>query len=146
MQKKPRVDRRITIGKVAEEIAINPNQTVRQLAKKTWLGIATISRNNKTLEQTGTKDETIAYIVGKSKDRMKKVQAYFDRYLEESIAKDTLDNDNTKIIATIAKDDLARITVLGGSITDDDGGLKEINFDGKTLLELEKMRRDLLLD
>lgn len=34
MQKKPRVDRRITIGKVAEEIAINPNQTVREIAKK----------------------------------------------------------------------------------------------------------------
>lgn len=43
---------------------------------------------------------------------MKKVQEYFDRYLEESLEQERLGNDQTKIIAGIVKDDLARITVL----------------------------------
>ena len=126
MQKIPRVDRRITIGKVAEVVAENPNQTVREIAKKAGLGIATVSRNTRELEQTGTKDPTIAYIVGSSKERLKKVQAYFDRYLDESLSKEKLGNDETKIITNIVKDDLARITVLGGTITDEEGGLKQI--------------------
>lgn len=126
MEKKPRVDRRITIWKVAEVVAENPNQTVREIAKKAWLGASTVSRNTRELAQSGTKDPTIAYIVGKSKERMKKVQEYFDRYLDESLSKEKLGNDETKIITNIVKDDLARITVLWGNITDDEGGLKHI--------------------
>ena len=126
MEKKPRVDRRITIGKVAEVVAENPNQTVREIAQKAWLGKSTVARNVNELGQLGTKDETIAFIVGKSKERMKKVQEYFDRYLEESLEQERLGNDQTKIIAGIVKDDLARITVLWGNITDEEGGLKHI--------------------
>lgn len=126
MEKKPRVDRRITIGKVAEVVAENPNQTVREIAKVAWLGKSTVARNVVELGQSGTKDPTIAYIVGKSKERMKKVQAYFDRYLEESLEQERLGNDETKIITNIVKDDLARITVLWGTITDEDGWLKQI--------------------
>lgn len=126
MEKKPRVDRRITIGKVAEVVAENPNQTVREIAKVAWLGKSTVARNVVELGQSGTKDPTIAYIVGSSKERLKKVQAYFDRYLDESLSKEKLGNDETKIITNIVKDDLARITVLWGTITDEEGGLKHI--------------------
>lgn len=126
MKKTPRVDRRITIGKVAEVVAENPNQTVREIAKKAGLGASTVSRNTRELAQIGTKDETISFIVGKSRERMKKAQAYFDRYLQEAIEQDKLGNDQTKIIKDIIKDDLARITVLGGNITDEEGGLKHI--------------------
>jgi hypothetical protein len=64
------------------------------------------------LGQTGTKDPTIAYIVGSSKNRLKKVQSFFDRLLDESLEKEKIALDDAKVIKDIAKDDLARITVL----------------------------------
>jgi predicted aldo/keto reductase-like oxidoreductase len=50
--------------------------------------------------------------VGSSKNRLKKVQSYFDRYLDESLEKQNLDLNDAKVIKDIAKDDLQRITVL----------------------------------
>ena len=126
MEKIPRVDRRINMGKVAEVVAENPNLPMRDIMYKTWLSLWTVHNTTKELEKMWTKDETIAFIVGKSKERLKKVQAYFDRYLDESLSKEKLGNDETKIITNIVKDDLARITVLWGTITDEEGGLKQI--------------------
>ena len=124
--KKPRVDKRKNVWKVAEVLAKNPNKTVREIKKETWLWQGTVHRSVQELEQTGTKDPTIAYIVGSSKARMKKAQAYFDRFLDEALDRDELDNDKSKIVASIIKDDLARITVLWGSVTDEEGWLKVI--------------------
>lgn len=144
MQKKPRVDKRKNVGKVAEVLAKNPNKTEKELVKETWLWKGTVHRAKKEVEKSGVKDETIAYIVGASKARMKKAQAYFDRFLDESLARDELDNDKSKIIKDIIKDDLARITVLWGSVTDDEGGLKDLTT--LTIQEIEAHRRLLLGD
>lgn len=49
-------------------------------------------------------------------------------------------------VSQVARDSSARYTLFVGKVTDDLWGLKEMNLEGKTLLELEKIRRDLLLD
>jgi hypothetical protein len=142
MQKKPRVDKRKNIGKVAEVLAKNPNKTWREVAKEAWIPHRTTANAIKELAQTGTKDPTIAYIVGSSKDRLKKVQAVFDRYLDESIEKVKLERGDLWLIKDIAKDDLQRITVLWWTITDAEWWLRDLS--NLSILELESQRRLLL--
>lgn len=123
-KKKPRVDKRKNIWKVAEILAKNPNKTEKEIAKEASIWWWTVNRAKKELEKTGAKDPTIAYIVGSSKNRLKKVQQFFDRYLDESLEKQKIDLNDAKVIKDIAKDDMARITVLWWDITDDQWGLK----------------------
>ncbi|HNG97600.1 MAG TPA: hypothetical protein PLW93_05000 [Candidatus Absconditabacterales bacterium] len=121
--KKPRTDKRKNVGKVAEALINNPNKTVREIAKETGIGSSTVQRAKVEVAQTGTKDETIAYIVDKSKERIKTAQAIFDRYIQESSQKETLEYKDVTLVKDIVKDDLGRVTVLGGNVTDESGGL-----------------------
>lgn len=117
--KKPRTDKRKNVGKVAEALINNPNKTVREIAKETWIGSSTVQRAKVEVAQTGTKDETIAYIVDKSKERIKTAQAIFDRYIQESSQKETLEYKDVTLVKDIVKDDLWRVTVLWGNVTDE---------------------------
>ena len=121
--KKPRTDKRKNVGKVAEVLIKNPNKTVREIAKETDLSIGAVHNSKKEVEQSWTKDPTIAYIVDKSKDRIKRAQRIFDRYLDEVEEKEKLERADTTLVKDIIKDDLARVTVLGGNVTDESGGL-----------------------
>lgn len=121
--KKPRTDKRKNVGKVAEVLIKNPNKTVREIAKETDLSIGAVHNSKKEVEQSWTKDPTIAYIVDKSKDRIKRAQRIFDRYLDEVEEKEKLERADTTLVKDIIKDDLARVTVLGGNVTDGSGGL-----------------------
>lgn len=138
MNKKPRVDKRKNIWKVAEVLAKNPNKTGREVAEEAWVPHRTTARAINELAQTGTKDPTIAYIVGSSKNRLKKVQAFFDRLLDESLEKEKIAIDDAKVIKDIAKDDLSRITVLWGEVTDDQGWLRIAEMSTDELLALVK--------
>ena len=121
--KKPRIDKRKNVGKVAEALINNPNKTVREIAKETWIGTSTVQRAKVEVAQTGTKDETIAYIVDKSKERIKTAQAIFDRYIQESSQKEILEYKDVTLVKDIVKDDLWRVTVLWGNVTDESGWL-----------------------
>jgi DNA-binding MarR family transcriptional regulator len=50
--KKPRVDKRKNVGKVAEALIKNPNKTVREIAKETNMSIGAVHSNKKELEQS----------------------------------------------------------------------------------------------
>ena len=121
--KKPRTDKRKNVWKVAEALINNPNKTVREIAKETDLSIGAVHNSKKEVEQSWTKDPTIAYIVDKSKDRIKRAQAIFDRYLDEVEEKEKLERADTTLVKDIIKDDLARVTVLWGNVTDESGWL-----------------------
>ena len=121
--KKPRTDKRKNVGKVAEALINNPNKTVREIAKETWIGSSTVQRAKVEVAQSGTKDETIAYIVDKSKERIKTAQAIFDRYIQESSQKEILEYKDVTLVKDIVKDDLWRVTVLWGNVTDESGWL-----------------------
>jgi len=140
--KKPRVDKRKNVGKVAEALIKNPNKTVREIANETDLWLWTVQRAKEELEKTGTKDETIAYIVCKSKERIKTAQAIFDRYLDESSQKEVLENKDIVLVKDIVKDDLARVTVLWWTITDEEWWLKDLST--ATMKEIEERIKHLL--
>mgnify|MGYP006323516773 CR=1 FL=1 len=84
-----------------------------------------MNRAKQELEQSGAKDPTIAYIVGRSKERIKTAQAIFDRYLKD-----------------IVKDDLARVTVLWWTITDEEWWLKDLT--NASIKEIEERIKHLL--
>lgn len=121
--KKPRTDKRKNVGKVAEALINNPNKTVREIAKETGIWSSTVQRAKVEVAQSGTKDETIAYIVDKSKERIKTAQAIFDRYIQESSQKEILEYKDVTLVKDIVKDDLWRVTVLWGNVTDESGWL-----------------------
>lgn len=133
--KKPRTDKRKNVWKVAEVLIKNPNSTEREIAKEAWVSNWTAHNAKIELEQTWAKDETIAYIVGSSKNRLKRIQMVLDRFIDETESKEELSRWDTALIKEIAKDDMARITVLWGNITDDNGW-----FDVKTLTNEELLQ------
>lgn len=142
MEKKIRVDRKKNVWKVAEVLAKKPHATTKEIKELAWVSQWTVHNATKELELSWTKDPTIAYIVGSSKNRLKKVQAYFDRYLDESLEKQSLDLNDAKVIKDIAKDDLQRVTVLWGNITDEFWWLKDLTE--MSIQQLEEHRRLLL--
>lgn len=111
------------VWKVAEVKIRNPNATQRQIAKEAWIARNTVIKAEKELSQNWTKDPTIAYIVDKSKERIKTAQAIFDRYIQESSQKETLEYKDVTLVKDIVKDDLWRVTVLWGNVTDESGWL-----------------------
>lgn len=142
--KKPRVDKRKNIWKVAEVLAKNPNKTTREIAEKTWLSIWAVHSSKKEVEKSWTKDKTIAYIVDSARDRIKKASGLFDRFMRESEVKEQLNIKDITTIKDIVKDDMQRITVLWWAMTDDKWWLKDFNLADKTIKELEEWRQSLL--
>lgn len=114
------------VGKVAAIKAKNPHATHREIQKESWLAPATVVKATKELKQNWNKDETIAFIVGSAKNRLKRISKFFDRYVGEAIQKPNLSRWDVSLIKDIARDDIARITVLWWNVTDDEWWLKDI--------------------
>lgn len=117
MKDKTKVKRK-NVGAVAIVLAKDPNATQREIMDKTKLAPATVVKAKQELNQNWTKDETITYIVDKSKQRIKKVQELFDRYVNEVTEKEKLEKNDVALVKDIVKDDLQRVTVFGGDVTD----------------------------
>lgn len=131
--KKPRVDKRKNVWKVAEVLAKDPNKTEREIAEEVWISNWTAHNARKELEQTWAKDPTIAYIVGSAKSRIQRVSWIFDRYIDQIEEKDKLDNRDIALAKDIVKDDMARVSVFGWDITDPNGWLKDNSLNDKQL-------------
>lgn len=125
--KKPRTDKRKNVGKVAEAIVKNPNKTVREIAQETNLSIGAVHNSKKEVEQSWTKDPTIAYIVDSAKNRIKNISRVLDHKTKKILDKvekdEDIDNRDVFLLKDIAKDDLWRVTVLWGNVTDESGWL-----------------------
>lgn len=126
---------------VAEIKAENPHATYREIQEKTWLSHATISKAKTELKQSWRKDATIQYIIKSSKERIKRIQDVLDRFVDESLEKEKLSRSDTALIKDIAKDDLQRVTVFGGDVTDEEWGFVLLDSEQQkaldTLLSLE---------
>ena len=83
-KKKIRVDKAKNLSKVAKEFVINPLQTEREVAKKTWLGKWTINNLKKELGQIWAKSEDILKICSKDFEIVQKVQEETLRRLQNS--------------------------------------------------------------
>lgn len=139
-----RKDKAKNVWKVALVIAEDPHATHREIAERTDLWLWTVNRAKEELELSGTKDEVIAYIVGWAKDRLYRLSGIFDRYIDEVELKNELDRRDVSLMKDVAKDDLQRVTIFWWEVTDDKWWLKNVEVTGKSLLELDEIRRQIL--
>jgi hypothetical protein len=116
--------------------------TQRELAEKTWIARNTIIKAEKELSQNWTKDDTIRFIVDESKKRIHRVQRIFNRYLDEVEEKEKLDRADISLAKDIVKDDMARVTVFGWELTNDEWGLRDLT--SASMKELEENIKKLL--
>lgn len=114
------------VWKVAEVLVSDPNATQREIAKKTGIARNTVIKAKEELSQNWTKDPTIAYIVGSSKGRLQRSQGIFDRWLDQIEEQDKIATKDIVVVKDIANDDMKRVTVFGGSVTDDNWGLNNV--------------------
>lgn len=124
-KKKPRTDKRKNVWKVAESLAKNPNKTVREIAKETKLSVWAVQNSKKEVEQSWTKDETIAYIVGSAKTRLQRISALKDRYVDQLDLSDEIGNREIDMANKLWQEDMKLVTVLWWDITKPDWWLKE---------------------
>ncbi len=120
-----RKDKQKNIWKVAEVIAKDPHATDRDIAKITWLSVWAAHSSKKEVEQSWTKDETIKYIVDSSKNRIRRAQWIFDRFLDQVEEKSEITKSDVWMVKELVKDDQARVENLWWSITDENGGMKD---------------------
>lgn len=111
------------VWKVAKIKIRNPHATQREIAQEAWIAQNTVIKAEKELSQNWSKDPTIAYIVNSAKDRIKNISRVLDHKTKKILNKVELDEDienkDVFLLKDIAKDDLARVTVLGGNVTDE---------------------------
>lgn len=119
--------KRKNVWKVAMVLIEDPNATYREIQEKTWLHPLTIQKANEELKQNWNKDETIAYIVGSAKDRLKRLSKIKDRYVWQLEENEVIGNKEIDIVVKIWAEDVKMTTVLWGTITDTEWGLKDFN-------------------
>lgn len=124
IQKKPRTDKRKNIWKVAEVLVKNPNKTVREIAKETGIWSSTVQRAKEEVAQSGTKDTTIAYIVGSAKTRLQRISALKDRYVDQLDLAEEIGNREIDMANKLWQEDMKLVTVLWGDVTKDDWWFK----------------------
>jgi len=61
-------------AKVIKEVIKDPLSTQRDISDKTWLGLWTVNRQLKDLEQNGTKDDRILWLLDWDLDLLKEIQ------------------------------------------------------------------------
>lgn len=134
------------IEKVAKIKIRNPHATQREIAEEAWIARNTVIGAEKELSQNWTKDPTIAYIVNASKNRIKNISRVLDHKTKKILDKVELDEDienkDVFLLKDIAKDDLARVTVLWWTITDEEWWLKDLST--ATMKEIEERIKHLL--
>lgn len=136
MTKKIRADKLKNLAKVAEHLVRNPHATLEEIAEEEGIGTSTAKRAKDEVAKSGNKDETIGIIVLDAKERIKRVwklvnlelDAIEKEYIDEDWKelKQRLNKEDIKFLKDYVKDDLQRVTVFGGDITDSWGWLKEV--------------------
>lgn len=120
-----------------------PTATQAEIAKEAWVSQKTANKTIQKLQKKELKDDKIVGLCEADFDIVRLAQGIIKDKLTD---KKQVDKMRAIEVSQVARDSSARYTLFVGKITDEMWGLKELNLDGKTLLELEKIRRDLLLD
>ena len=133
-----RKDKAKSLAKVAKSRLNDPLKTVREVEKETWVDHVTVSRRDKELKQTGTKDDRILWICDKDINIVKLAQGEIVRRLWDDEEKKQI---SARDLSWIAKDSSARYTIFKWEVTDSNGWMKSLK--DLSTEELLKMYNDL---
>lgn len=130
-----RSDKKKNISKVLKTVIKEPLSNYREIAKKTWLSLGSVSAQMKDIEQNWTKIPEIQEICENDFNILKLVQKETSRRLQSPEFESF--TDIIRAWAESAK----RYTIFKWSITDEKWGLKEVNYE-----QLMKMTPEQLKD
>lgn len=130
-------------ARVTRALLRAPTATQAELAAMAWLSPSTVNKHIQKAEKKQMKDDRI---IGLCDDDFEIVRIAQGIIKDKLTDKKQVDKMRAVEVSQVARDSSARYTLFVGKVTDELWGMKEINLDWKTLLELEKIRRDLLLD
>jgi len=118
-----RSDKQKNKDKVEASLAKNPLQSEREIAKDTWLSPATAHRAKVEVKQSeATKDSRIVNLTDKDFELMQLIQKRkFDRMADKENPVNDSDVNNWD------KEAKARYTIFRWDVTDETGGIKDIN-------------------
>ncbi len=128
-----------THNAIASEIIKLWTRNVRAIWKAIGRAKSTVSRQISHMEQRGTLDKTkdIIEIAEDAKEIVKEAQTIMLERLKER----KVSNSD---VNSFARDSMTRYSFLAWTITDEKWGMKDQNFETKTLKELDEMRKVLL--
>lgn len=112
------------VWKVAKILAVNPNATQREIAKKANIAKNTVAKAQAELNQNWPKDTTIAYIVWAAKTRLQRISALKDRYIDQLDLTEDLWVKEVDLANKLWQEDVKLVTVLWWDVTKDDWWFK----------------------
>lgn len=119
-----RSDKKKNIDKVASSVAKNPLQSVRDIAKDTWMGKSTVATHLDNLDNLGQKDDRIHTLTDKDFNCIKLWVEEIERRLEN---KDELKKLRVTEISQVIKENTARYTLFRWSATDKEWWINKID-------------------
>ena len=87
-----RADKKKSIAKVTTSVMKDPLQTIRTIAKDTWLWTSTVNRVKQEMAQNGTKDDRILWITNKDIKIVELANEVRLWYVEQSLRSNTAYN------------------------------------------------------
>jgi len=119
----PRKDKLRNLDKVTATLVKNPLATQRELAKKIGISRSTVCEALKDIEQTHAKDERIIHLTDEDFIIQRKIQTLKLEKLEKNP-----DEISDADINQWDRHSMQRYQLFRGSITDAEGGLKDLNI------------------
>jgi len=132
-----RKDKAKSLSKVAISRLKDPLKTTREVEKETWVDHTTVSRRDKELQQTATKDDRILWICDTDIENVTLWQDELQRRLKDE-AKDMRTWDIVQVMAEGTK----RYTIFKGDITDNEGWMKQVLSQEQLDQLLERLKID----
>lgn len=138
-----RADLKRNEARVTRAVLRAPTATQAEIARMAWISQTTVNKHIQKIEKKVNKDDRILALCEDDFSIVRLAQGIIKDKLTDP---EQVDKMRAIEVSQVARDSSARYTLFVGKITDELWGMKEVNLDWKTLLELEKIRRDLLLD
>ena len=128
MVKKERIDRQINKAKITKEALKNPLQSVRDIAKKTWIWKSSVGRVIKNWRENGEKDDRILWVCDKDFEIIQKTQELTLKKLKNP------DSINLVDIMRVWTESTKRYMLFKWNATNNDWWLKELETEQINLL------------
>ena len=136
-----RKDKAKNVDKVASTLLVEPLATQQEIADANDIWVGTVNRALKELEKTGIKDPRIHSLTEMDLQIIEKwLELIHDKMHDEEVMSKTKITD----ISTVIRENTARYTLMKWNMTDDKWALIPIEVTGKSLLELDEIRRQIL--
>ena len=108
-------------AKVAKARLKAPTATTREIENMVWVDHSTVSRIDKQLQQTATKDDRIVWICDTDMDIVLLAQAKIKGKIKKMDTSEQTEDIKARDLSAIARESAARYSIFMGDSTDNKG-------------------------